>query len=154
MNYIAGQHSVQYIYTKRAIMWQQLRPCVNIQCKNLIWYSLHALAILLSLQTLLLKYNCSLLTDVLTSLDDINTGCISTQVVGSDTDVDSKLVHSCDVEGEIATCRVRVQMSGFFSHQYPGEADGRVPSGCTYQVNRLSNHHWRHWLYSCPTGWI
>ena len=55
----------------------------------------------------------SLFTNVLTGLDDNNTGCISTQVVGGDTDVDSILVHLCDGEGEIATCRVRVQLDVF-----------------------------------------
>ena len=50
----------------------------------------------------------SLLTLRLTRLDDINTGCISTQVIGSDTDVDSILVHLCDGESETATCRVQV----------------------------------------------
>ena len=93
-------------------------------------------------------------TNILTSLDDINTGCISTQVVGSDTDVDSILVHLCDGEGEIATFRVRVQASGYIPHQYPGERDRRVPSGCASQVNRLAEYHWRYWLYRCPTGWI
>ena len=95
--------------------------------------------------------------NVLTSLNDINTGRISTQVVSGDTDVDSILVHLCDGESEIATCRVRVQVSVFLSHQYPGEADGRVPSGCcAHQINRLANHNWRYWtwLYSCPTGGI
>ena len=87
-------------------------------------------------------YNITL-NSGLTSLDDINTGCISTQVVGGDTDVDPILVHLCNGEGKIATCKVRVQASGFLSHQHPGEADERVSSGCAHQVNRLANHHWR-----------
>ena len=98
-------------------------------------------------------YNITL-NSGLTSLDDINTGCISTQVVGGDTDVDSILVHLCDGESEIATCRVRVQASVFCSTQHPGEADGRVSSGRAHQVNRLTDHNWRYWLYSCPPGWI
>ena len=81
---------------------------------------------------------------VLTSLDDINTGCICAQVVGGDTDVDSILVYLCEGESEIATCRVRVQGSVFLSHQYQGEADRRVSSGCTHQVDRPANHHWRY----------
>ena len=55
-------------------------------------------------------------SNVLTGLDDINTGCICTQVVGGDADVDSILVHLCDGEGEITTRRVRVQASGFFPY--------------------------------------
>ena len=98
--------------------------------------------------------SCEATYNLLTGLDDINTGCICAQVVGGDADVDSILVHLCDVEGEIATCRVIVEASVFLSHQYPGETDGRVTSGSAQQVNRLANHHWKHWLYSCPTGWI
>ena len=70
-----------------------------------------------------------MLTLRLTSLNDTNTGCISTQVVGGNTNVDSILVHLYDDEGEVATSRVP---SVFLSHQYPGEADGRVPSGCAH----------------------
>ena len=86
----------------------------------------------------------SCLNNGLTSLDDINTGCICAQVVGGNTDVDSILVHLCDVEGEIATCRVRVEGRVFLSHQYPDEANRRVTSGPAHQVNRLTNHHWRY----------
>ena len=99
---------------------------------------------------------CTLLHNGLTSLDDFNTGHICTQVIGSNTDIDPILVHLCDTESEITTGGVRVQVSGFSPFQYPGISNGRVPSGCTHQVNRLAEDNWRHWvwLYSYPTGWI
>ena len=92
----------------------------------------------------------------LTSLGDGDSSHICTQIIGDNTDVDPILVHLSDIESEIAICKVRVQASGFSPCQYPGVSNGRVPSGCTHQVNRLAQDHQKHWiwLYSNPTGWI
>ena len=89
-------------------------------------------------------------------MGDVDSGHICAQVIGSNTDIDPILVHLCDTESKIAICRVRVQASGFSPCQYPGVSNGRVPSSCTHQVNRLAQDHWKYqiWLYSYPTGWF